>query len=54
VGAETGAGLFALAFEVGAARSSNNHWSLTAQIGLKIAVPVIISLSRTRGVDRGS
>lgn len=48
VGAETGAGLFSLAFEVGAARSSQNHWAITAQIGAKIAVPIIIPLSRTK------
>lgn len=49
VGAETGAGLFALAFEFGAARSSQNHWAVTAQIGLKIAVPIFIPLSRDPG-----
>lgn len=49
VGAETGAGLFALAFEFGAARSAQNHWAITAQIGLKIAVPIFIPLSRDPG-----
>jgi hypothetical protein len=49
VGAETGAGLFALAFEFGAARSNQNHWAITAQIGLKIAVPIFIPLSRDPG-----
>ena len=49
VGAETGAGLFALAFEFGAARSAQNHWVITAQIGLKIAVPIFIPLSRDPG-----
>ena len=51
VGAETGAGLFALAFEFGAARSPRNHWAITAQLGLKIAVPIIIPLSRSPGTD---
>ncbi len=51
VGAETGAGLFALAFEVGAARSPQNHWAITAQIGAKIAVPIIIPLSRSQGTQ---
>jgi len=49
VGAESGAGLFALAFELGAARSPENHWAITAQIGAKIAVPIIIPLSRSSG-----
>jgi len=49
VGAETGAGLFALAFEFGAARSAQNHWAITAQIGLKIAVPIFIPLTRDPG-----
>jgi len=51
VGAETGAGLFALAFELGAARSPRNHWAITAQIGAKIAVPIIIPLSRSSGTQ---
>ncbi len=46
VGAESGAGPFALAFEIGAARSAGNHWAVTAQIALKIALPVFIPLSR--------
>jgi len=49
VGTETGAGLFALAFEFGAARSAHNHWALTAQVGFKIEVPIFIPLSRTPG-----
>lgn len=49
VGAETGAGLFSLAFELGAARSASNHWAVTAQIGVKIAFPVVIPLSRNSG-----
>jgi hypothetical protein len=51
VGAETGAGCFALAFEFGAARSSRNHWAMTAQIGLKIALPLIVPLSRDPGTE---
>jgi len=46
VGVESGAGPFGLAFEIGAARSSSNHWAVTAQIGLKVALPVFIPLSR--------
>lgn len=46
VGAESGAGPFGLAFEIGAARSVNNHWSVTAQVGLKVAFPVFIPMSR--------
>jgi hypothetical protein len=49
VGAESGAGLFALAFEFGAARSSRNHWVMTAQIGLKIELPFMVPLSRSPG-----
>lgn len=49
VGAETGAGVFSLAFEIGAARSGDNHWAITAQVGAKIAVPIIIPLSRSSG-----
>lgn len=51
VGAETGGGLFALAFELGAARSSQNHWNVTAQVGLKIEVPIFIPLSRNPGTE---
>ena len=51
VGAETGAGLFALAFEFGAARSAQNHWAITAQVGLKIEVPIFIPLSRNPGTN---
>lgn len=49
VGAESGAGLFAFAFEIGAARSADNHWAITAQVGAKIALPIIIPLSRSPG-----
>lgn len=54
VGAETGAGLMALAFEFGAARSESNHWAITAQVGLKVAVPIFIPLSRSPGTQPGS
>jgi hypothetical protein len=54
VGAESGAGLFSLAFEFGAARSASNHWAVTAQIGLKIAFPLIIPLSNNPGTRPGS
>ena len=49
VGAEMGAGLLALGFELGAARSPQNHWAITAQVGVKIAVPIIVRLSRSPG-----
>ena len=45
VGTETGAGLFSMAVEIGAARSCQNHWSATAQVVFKLAVPVLIPLS---------
>ena len=51
VGAESGAGLLALAFEIGVARSPQNHWVITAQVGLKIAVPIIVGLSRSPGTE---
>lgn len=54
VGTESCAGIFALAFELGAARSESNHWSLTAQIGIKIAVPIAIPLSADRSGEPGS
>lgn len=47
VGSEAGAGIFGFAVEIGAARSSNNHWAVTAQVGFKIALPIIVSLSRS-------
>jgi hypothetical protein len=45
LGTETGAGIFSVAFEVGAARSNQNHWSLTGQVVVKLAVPLQIRLS---------
>jgi hypothetical protein len=54
VGAESGAGPFGLAFEIGAARSANNHWSFTAQVGLKVALPVFIPLSHSAEPRPGS
>jgi hypothetical protein len=53
VGTETGAGLLAIAFEIGAARSQRNHWAFTAQVGLKVAFPVHIPLSRAAGTEPG-
>jgi len=54
VGAESGAGPFGLAFEIGAARSAGNHWAVTAQVGLKVALPVFIPLSRGAEPRQGS
>lgn len=54
VGTEHGAGAFGIAFEFGAARSSSNHWAFTAQVGLKLAFPIIISLSRAPGTSPSS
>jgi hypothetical protein len=45
IGTDTGAGVFGMGFEVGVARSQNNHWSFTAQVGIKLAVPILIRLS---------
>ena len=50
-GTESGAGFLALAFEVGAARSSRDHWLFTAQVALKVAMPVRIPLRR-RNAER--
>ncbi len=44
VGTETALGNFALAFEMGAARSERNHWIITAQVCLKIGVPIYLPL----------
>jgi len=53
VGTEHGAGAFGVAIEFGAARSSNNHWAFTAQVGLKLVLPMIVPLSRTSGTSPG-
>jgi hypothetical protein len=44
VGTESALGNFALAFELGAARSQRNHWIVTAQVCVKIGVPVYLPL----------
>ena len=45
-GTESGVGWAALAFEVGAARSEQNHWLITLEIALKFATPVHIPLTK--------
>lgn len=49
VGVEHGVGAFGLSVEFGAARSARNHWAFAVQLGAKIALPVIIPLSRAPG-----
>lgn len=44
VGAESGAGNLSVTAEIGAARSDRNHWMVTAQVALKVALPIAISL----------
>jgi hypothetical protein len=44
IGTESALGNFALAFELGAARSQRNHWIVTAQVCLKIGVPIYLPL----------
>ena len=46
LGTESGVGYLVLGFELGAARSSRNHWMFTAQVALKVALPVQIPLRR--------
>lgn len=43
-GTEMGVGFLSLTFELGAARSDRNHWMATAQVALKVALPVVIPL----------
>lgn len=45
-GTESGAGYFALAFEIGAARSTNDNWIFVVQISFKTALPIRIPLTR--------
>jgi hypothetical protein len=45
IGTEHGVGFAGLSFEVGAARSTSNHWMFVAQVSLKLALPVRIPLS---------
>ena len=44
IGTMHGVGIGGLSFEVGAARSPRNHWMVTAQVSLKLALPVYIPL----------
>lgn len=53
VGVEHGAGAFGVAFEFGLARSEQNHWAPVAQFGIKLALPVILPLSRAPGTEPG-
>jgi hypothetical protein len=46
VGAESGISFGAIAFEVGAARSNQNHWLVVGQIALKFAAPIRIPLTK--------
>lgn len=52
VGTEHGVGFAALSFELGAARSSDSHWLVVAQLGLKLARPVHIPLTRSKGESK--
>ncbi len=54
IGTETGIGLGALAFEIGAARSQRNHWLIVAQVQLKLALPIRIPLTRNKAVSDGN
>jgi hypothetical protein len=45
-GTESGVGFGALAFEVGAARSQQNHWLITIHVALKFAAPIRIPLTK--------
>jgi hypothetical protein len=42
-GTETGVGFLSITWELGAARSDREHWMATAQVALKVAVPVLVS-----------
>ena len=44
VGTENGVGHLGIVLEVGAARSDRNHWLVTAQVAIKIALPVWVPL----------
>jgi hypothetical protein len=46
VGTIHGLGNLDLSFEMGAARSEQNHWLITLQVSLKLGVPVYVPLSR--------
>jgi len=51
VGTETGAGVLGFSMEFGAARSPQNHWAVVVQVGLKVAIPVFISLTGDAATD---
>ena len=53
LGTESGVGFLALGFEVGAARSSQNHWIITAEVALKLTLPVRIPLKRGAAKPEG-
>jgi hypothetical protein len=44
VGTESGAGYLGLTVELGVARSDRDHWMATAQIAVKVALPIGIPL----------
>ncbi len=46
IGTEHGVGFAGLSFELGAARSAQNHWLIVAQVSLKLALPVRIPLTK--------
>ena len=56
IGTMHGVGVCSLSFEMGAARSEQNHWMITLEVSLKFAVPVYIPLQRERPerADNGS
>lgn len=45
VGVESAARYLGMAVELGAARSERNHWIVTAQIALKVGIPIGIDLN---------
>jgi len=51
-GTESGVGFLSLGFEVGAARSSRNHWLFTAEVALKLTLPMRIPLKRVAAEPR--
>lgn len=54
VGTIHGVGLCSLSFEMGAARSEQNHWLITLEVSLKFAVPVYVPLTRDQSPRTGS
>ena len=45
IGTIHGVGICSLSFEVGAAKSEQNHWLVTLEVSLKFAIPAYIPLS---------